>query len=1340
MSTGVRIVVARATMATLAVPRQMDNKTSVGYGCCPDGTTCNEIGACIETITTTNQAGRSTIISWTVIPGQTIRTDKSPPTQIGTGTGTTTAPTQTPTQTQGISTIGSSTTDSSSQTVVIIGTHSVTLPSVATSTVLTTLGEAFTLIPGTVTDQQPTNILQTTALPSGVTVVSSSNVVVVGSDTVFLPSVGDTSKLTTDGLTFTLVPTSTGTSIGFLETTTAPSGQSFTTSSGLLIWSSFTVAISSSLSSASTLTTDGQTFTFLPTNSLLASESTATLPDGQEVTSTSGLFIWGTNTLSVPTGITTSLIVTTDGETFTFKPIEIDTRTALTGTDTGTTTGPATATGTTTGAGETDIGTDPTGTDTENAPIGTDTGTAPTETDTGNAPTETDAGNSLTETNTETAPTGTDTGNAPTGKDTGNAPTETDTKNVPTETNTGTSPTETNTGNSPTKTDTEKAPTETETDTGNAPTGPDTGTTTGPTPETSTSTTIGTEVLITYTTWPSTATIIPVTTSVDRPKSTHGGGVIPCKAWFFLFCISWGIDIIGGWEIPLPPGVYPGPPPGIKWPSGFKITGSLPPWPSITIGNDNIPTYSSEPTSCKTETASICSTTTSFGVSVSNSETVTTATSTASTCTTVAGCGEENETGSATITGACSTATVTDLWLSCSATATNDCQTASTYITSGCGATATTQRCTVAGATSTAGAISGRATGLPECNFPPSTYVVYPIDETNTEQTSRIRNELLKYASAADIYQSNTQTMGVNFWLLPLTDTQIIPAATQLVGLAASIYLQKRPKDPSTSITWQSNAPVDLIFVAQREGISLAEYSEDFFFDDTVDPGGQIPVHVLDTGALASHSVGQMVSPAKDDSQTDPANIIRSGGAHGTAMLSLITGKTLGVSKLVAPTIVRVPRRVIRQGAMGGATFEDYIEGLGKICDDLTTTSTVVKGLLLMSLAFPRDQFLRSGFDESAGFSGRMQALLANIITKGILPITGAGNLHENGIDAWPANFAGTANGASAALPELLVVGGVLTDSGTDGAGNGVRVYSYDTAKNLPHVYAPAYNVLVADDFAQTPIGLKNWIISQAWERKPGVPAIWSGVIPDDNACEWTPPALVKRGLDAIMARQAGAASSCGIPASLRSAIATDTIKQPGLTPTKTGVTSTTAPTTTTSNTPSTLSTVVCKTATAVPGQCGVPGCAYVKASDVGPDALCSADYCNCGGTAAPLLTVSATGTLTTNCDYTLQPTASSCPDETGAKTTTPPTTTAQRTTTAQPKPTPNTPLTLGSQHCNNADDFAGHGEIIPEIFDQLQAYGCVGSAVYRISATYNPMISMKALGTTLKSPGLKAV
>lgn len=97
-------------------------------------------------------------------------------------------------------------------------------------------------------------------------------------------------------------------------------------------------------------------------------------------------------------------------------------------------------------------------------------------------------------------------------------------------------------------------------------------------------------------------------------------------------------------------------------------------------------------------------------------------------------------------------------------------------------------------------------------------------------------------------------------------------------------------------------------------------------------------------------------------------------------MLSLITGKTLVVSKGIAPIIVRVPRRAIRKGNSGSPAFEDYIEGLGKICDDLTSTGNSVKGLLFMSLLFPRGQFLRNGIDESAGFSLCMKALLAYII------------------------------------------------------------------------------------------------------------------------------------------------------------------------------------------------------------------------------------------------------------------------------------------------------------------------------------------------------------------------
>lgn len=61
-----------------------------------------------------------------------------------------------------------------------------------------------------------------------------------------------------------------------------------------------------------------------------------------------------------------------------------------------------------------------------------------------------------------------------------------------------------------------------------------------------------------------------------------------------------------------------------------------------------------------------------------------------------------------------------------------------------------------------------------------------------------------------------------------------------------------------------------------------------------------------------------------------------------------------------------------------------------------------------------------------------------------------------------------------------------------------------------------------------------------------------------------------------------------------------------------------------------------------VPGKNGVPGCAYVLASNFA-DAQCSFDYCNCGGTVAPLLTSSVSGTLTSNCNYPTQPAVNSC-------------------------------------------------------------------------------------------------
>ena len=54
------------------------------------------------------------------------------------------------------------------------------------------------------------------------------------------------------------------------------------------------------------------------------------------------------------------------------------------------------------------------------------------------------------------------------------------------------------------------------------------------------------------------ALIVPITTSVDKPTPTPGGAIVPCDyLWFFDLCLNWQDEAIGGWQIPLKPGVHP---------------------------------------------------------------------------------------------------------------------------------------------------------------------------------------------------------------------------------------------------------------------------------------------------------------------------------------------------------------------------------------------------------------------------------------------------------------------------------------------------------------------------------------------------------------------------------------------------------------------------------------------------------------------------------------------------------------------------------------------------------------------------------------------------------------
>lgn len=79
-----------------------------------------------------------------------------------------------------------------------------------------------------------------------------------------------------------------------------------------------------SVSSPTTITTDGRTFTDVPSSSHSRTQATgpliSTLPDGKTIVSSSGEIIIGTDTIPVPTGLTRPTVITTDGETITFWP------------------------------------------------------------------------------------------------------------------------------------------------------------------------------------------------------------------------------------------------------------------------------------------------------------------------------------------------------------------------------------------------------------------------------------------------------------------------------------------------------------------------------------------------------------------------------------------------------------------------------------------------------------------------------------------------------------------------------------------------------------------------------------------------------------------------------------------------------------------------------------------------------------------------------------------------------------------------------------------------------------------------------------------------------------
>ncbi|KAH8891558.1 hypothetical protein GQ53DRAFT_823579 [Thozetella sp. PMI_491] len=912
----------------------------------------------------------------------------------------------------------------------------------------------------------PGSGILTTTAPDGKTIISSSGVIIIGNDTFTVPtSLTAPTTITTDGETFTFSPTPSD-----VLTITEPDGKTVISSSGLIIIGSDTLTVPTGLTAPTTITTDGETFTFSPTATSAITTTTPsgvltiTEPDGKTVISSSGLIIIGSDTLTVPTSLTAPTTITTDGETFTFSPTATS---AIT---------------TTTPSGVLTI-TEPDGQIVISSSgviiIGSDTFTVPTGL---------------------TTPT------------------------------TITTDGETFTFGPP-------------------PVGSATSA-----PSTTSSTTVG-------------AFLFPVSTQVDQPEPTKGGSIVPCDEWFFAVCIA---GILGGFIWTFPPGtvIPPGPPPGIEFPPGWFIDGVLPPWPKITIGPDQVPIIPPPPEGdeCVTKTASLCTKTTSFGVTVSSSTTKTTATSTGTSCARIQGC---DVTAKTVTTKTASTA-------SCTATPTDS------------------------GSRRMAARQDGGGGSCPVTFV----YAVMPSNPTDSATNALIAANLLTFVNGdpTKIKTSNSKSAGINYWQLRMTVDQATDFRNfQGVATVFQPCSEGTCPDPSTAdppYSFQlddSGLQQQLVFVSQdnEPGHILQFYLGKYYFDPSA--GRDIPVYIVDTGADLSNSEftagDNLASKARwinigvdydgrqpqDDSQVPAAGTQGPGLGHGTAMLSLVGGATVGVAKQIKPIIVRMPRR---RPEGGGANALDYLDGVSAVNDDVQSTgSSVTQAILLMAFFLDRTIYLTStdGVDFADPFVKQFNTHLNQLINKRVLPVTGSGNqAKRSNVAGWPAAFGFVAmeQFPTTFLPELVVAGAVDVNGalwiGTnqDSRGGGI-----------PHVYAPGRDVWVAAARASTedprrpglrqgtgtsdaaamtvglaayllrlgqirqsrvklpagtqqldlsPQGLKDLLVGNAFVRgtNTGLSAIWNGYtintdLPQFGTCPYQPGNVLRR-------RQSPASSSAG--------------------------------------------------------------------------------------------------------------------------------------------------------------------------------------------------------------------
>ena len=139
-------------------------------------------------------------------------------------------------------------------------------------------------------------------------------------------------------------------------------------------------------------------------------------------------------------------------------------------------------------------------------------------------------------------------------------------------------------------------------------------------------------------------------------------------------------------------------------------------------------------------------------------------------------------------------------------------------------------------------------------------------------------------------------------------------------------------------------------------------------------------------------------NPESDDtppeSKTDQMN--GSFNYHGSAMLSLVTGKTVGVAKRVKPIVVRLPVHWTqdRNGnpLYQGYTKENWIDALGRVLDNLGEKhQDQATSVVLLATYFPASSLVEPG-----GFLTRAWNQIEELAKRGAVVVTGSGMYPSN--------------------------------------------------------------------------------------------------------------------------------------------------------------------------------------------------------------------------------------------------------------------------------------------------------------------------------------------------------